>query len=164
MPANGETCKITTTPDIPVSISLPLVKQVEAEYDLHPPDIKRQRLVHGVLLIKDNAMKIVDVATASAELGIPRHVLRFTEKFVLREFGTISRTTDKVSQLLRARLTDLSIEIPSDNEIIVEKGRVVVGICQVLKSDTEKEISVTWSVEDDELGSYVFALLQSIGK
>lgn len=54
MPANGETSKIITKPDIPVEIALPLVKKEESEYDLHPPDPKRQRLLHGVMIMKDN--------------------------------------------------------------------------------------------------------------
>ena len=56
MPANGETCTITTDPDIPVDVSLALVKKEEIEYDLQPPDPKRQRLIHGVLMMKDDVM------------------------------------------------------------------------------------------------------------
>lgn len=58
MPANGETCTITTNPDIPLDISLPLLKKEEAEYDQQPPDPKRQRLIHGVMIMKDNVSQI----------------------------------------------------------------------------------------------------------
>lgn len=57
MPANGETCTITTNPDIPVEVALSLMKQEEAQYDLLPPDQKRLRLIHGVMIMKDDVRK-----------------------------------------------------------------------------------------------------------
>jgi len=54
MPANGETCEIITNPDIPLEIALPLIEKEEKEYDQLPPDPKRQRLIHGILIMKDN--------------------------------------------------------------------------------------------------------------
>jgi len=59
MPANGETCSITTTPDIPVDIDLSLIKREEYEYDQLPPNPKRQRLIHGVLVMKDNVRALL---------------------------------------------------------------------------------------------------------
>lgn len=53
MPANGETCTIKTNPDIPVDIQLSIVKKEKTEYCLQPPDPKRQRLIHGVLIMNE---------------------------------------------------------------------------------------------------------------
>jgi integrator complex subunit 11 len=59
MPANGETCSITTNPDIPLDISLPLIEKEEKEYDQLPPDPKRQRLIHGVLIMKEDVRRFL---------------------------------------------------------------------------------------------------------
>jgi hypothetical protein len=59
MPANGETCAITTNPDIPLDISLPLIEKEEKEYDQLPPDPKRQRLIHGVLIMKEDVRRFL---------------------------------------------------------------------------------------------------------
>jgi len=56
MPANGETCTITTDPDIPVDVQVSIMKKEEAEYDSRPPvkAQKRQRLIHGILIVKED--------------------------------------------------------------------------------------------------------------
>jgi len=164
MPANGETCTITTKPDIPVEISLPLVKKEETEYDLQPPDPKRQRLLHGVMIMKDNKLKIVDVESAAKELNLPRHMMQFTETVNVRELGTLSRVTDKIATLLKARLPDVTVELPAENEVSVDNSRVLVKVGQIPKNDTAKEVSVTWSIDDDELGAFVFALMGTLSK
>jgi integrator complex subunit 11 len=164
MPANGETCTITANPDIPVDIQLSIVKKEQAEYDLQPPDPKRQRLIHGVLIMNEEGLKIVDIESASQEIGMPRHTIRFTEKLVFREFGAISRTTDKIAHVLKNKLSDLTVEVLSENEISISQKRVTVRISPVPKSETEKEVATTWGMEDDELGSFVFALLLTVRK
>jgi hypothetical protein len=82
-------------------------------------------------------------------LDLPRHTIRFTENIIFREFGAISRTTDKIATLLRTRLSnnDVSVEVLSENEVSVDQGRVTVKIVPVSKSETEKEVSTTWSIQ-----------------
>jgi len=93
-------------------------------------------------------MKIVDVETAAKELNLTPHSLKFTEVITFREFGAISRLTDKIGDFLRLKLkdNDASVEIPSENEVVVDGGRVRVRVTPVLKSDTEKEVATTWNL------------------
>lgn len=74
--------------------------------------------------------------------------MRFTEKVTVREFGAISRVTDKIGSILRTRLNSSTpVDTLSENEISVDNGRVSVKINPVPKSDTAKEISTTWGME-----------------
>lgn len=93
-------------------------------------------------------LKILDVESAGAELGLPRHVMRFTEKVTIREFGAISRVTDKIGALLRTRLNaSTPVDTLSENEISVDGGRVTLKINPVPKTETAKEICTTWGME-----------------
>jgi len=88
------------------------------------------------------------VASAGEELGLPRHTLTFTEKVTLRQFGAISRVTDKISDLLKARLNKQTpVEVLSETEVSIDSGRVSVTVAPIPKSQTEKEVSVTWGME-----------------
>jgi integrator complex subunit 11 len=60
-PANGETSTIPCSPSIPVDVSLPLLKAEARTYNLLPPDPKRQRILHGVLVMKDNVSHFLHV-------------------------------------------------------------------------------------------------------
>jgi len=55
-PANGETSVISTLPSIYVDISLPLLKSEAKTYNSQPPDPKKQRILHGVLVMKDTVI------------------------------------------------------------------------------------------------------------
>lgn len=85
--------------------------------------------------------------SAAEEIGLPRHTIKFTEKLVFREFGAISRTTDRITNLLTDKLSGTSVEVLAENEVSIAHGKVVVKISQVPKSETEKEVAVTWGIE-----------------
>lgn len=59
-PANGETCVITTTSKVPVDASLALLKAEAKRYSALPPDPKRRRLLHSVLVLRDDVMCLMD--------------------------------------------------------------------------------------------------------
>lgn len=94
-------------------------------------------------------MKIVDIDTAAKELNLPRHIVKFTEVITFREFGAISRTTDKIAAHLNLKLkeNETTVEVLSENEVSVDQGRVQITITPVPKSDTEKEVSTTWKLQ-----------------
>lgn len=68
-PANGETAIITTPVKIPIDVSLPLLKKEAKKYSLLPPDPKRRRTIHGVLLMKDSSVSMMEVDEACREAG-----------------------------------------------------------------------------------------------
>ncbi|TFK13808.1 zinc finger protein Helios [Platysternon megacephalum] len=76
MPANGETTTLFTSPNIPVDISLGLLKR-ESAIGL-VPDSKKPKLMHGTLIMKDNSFRLVSPEQALKELGLGEHQLRFT--------------------------------------------------------------------------------------
>lgn len=81
MPANGETAKIPTPTVIPAKVSSKLIKEEKQRYALRPPDPKRARLLHGVMMIKSdqgNELTLCDPETAYSTLKLPKHDIRFT--------------------------------------------------------------------------------------
>jgi len=92
-------------------------------------------------------LKIMEVDAAAEEIGISRHKIQFTETITMREFGAISRTTDKIGNLLKSRLTDMPIEIASENDVNVDNGRITIKVLPVPKSDTEREVFITWGIQ-----------------
>lgn len=59
-PANGETCVITTTSKVPVDTSLALLKAEAKRYSALPPDPKRRRLLHSVLMLREDGVCLID--------------------------------------------------------------------------------------------------------
>lgn len=76
MPANGETCIIDTPHRLTTDVTLPLLKEEALKYNNQPPNSKKPRLLHGVLLTKDQKFCLMDVDEACKEAGINRHVIR----------------------------------------------------------------------------------------
>lgn len=156
-PANGETCIINTPIKIPVDVSLRLLKAEAIRYNAHPPDPKRRRIVHGVLCVKDNKLSVMDIDEVCEEAGINRHTIRFTSKVRLDAAGPASRTAQKLLQLLIDRLPAWSIHL-TDSNISVESVLIKVEG----EDDVNKSVYVSWTNQDEDLGSYILGLLQSI--
>lgn len=76
MPANGETCRINTPVKIPVDASLSLLKAEARTYNAQPPDPKRSRLLHGILVMKDNRVSLMELDELCKQVGLNRHILR----------------------------------------------------------------------------------------
>lgn len=89
----------------------------------------------------------MDVESAAKELNIPRHTLQFTEKLTVKESGEPARVADLILNTLKKRFTDMPVELPSDNEVIVDHGRVSIKVVPTAKSENTKEVSVTWSID-----------------
>lgn len=73
---SGETNIISTPVKIPIDVSLPLLKAEAKKFNALPPDPKRRRILHGVLVMKDSNVCLMDVDDACKEAGINRHVIR----------------------------------------------------------------------------------------
>ncbi|CAB3363512.1 Hypothetical predicted protein [Cloeon dipterum] len=160
-PSNGETSVIHTVPSIAVDIDLPLLKSEAKQYNSQPPDPKKQRLLHGVLVMKDNAstMCLMDVEQACREAGIARHVLRFSSTITVDDAGPSSKTTDKLYQMIKSHLDDFNVHL-IDGAINVESVMVNVDCSE----NDKKNILVSWTNEDEELGSFILKLLQNMGR
>ena len=59
-----------------IDVSLGLLKAENVKYNNLPPNPRRPRVIHGVLVVKDSSMCITDVDEACKEAGINRHIIR----------------------------------------------------------------------------------------
>lgn len=157
MPANGETCTITTPVKIPIDISLRLLKAESVRYNAQPPDPKRRRVVNGILCVKDNRLSLLDIDEMCDEIGINRHVIRFTSTVRFEDPGPAVRTAEKLKSLLAEKLDGWTITI-SDGNISIESVLIKVEG----EDNSTKNIYVSWTNQDEDLGSYILGLLQSM--
>ncbi len=67
---------------------------------MHPPDPKRPRLLHGVLVMRENeastnggALTLMQPDEACTEAGVNRHTVRFTTTVSLTDEGSAAVRT-----------------------------------------------------------------------
>lgn len=92
MPANGETAAIPGRTTVPARVSVSLLKKEAALYARQPPDAKRVRLLHGVMVLRaDGSFTLEEPEAAAAQLGVTPHTVRFTTK--VSRLGLLGCTT-----------------------------------------------------------------------
>lgn len=160
MPANGETCVINTPVKIPVDASLSLLKAEAKSYNTQPPDPKRRRLVHGVLVMKDNKIFLMNLNEGLKEQSISRHIMKFTSKVKLADAGPKIKTGEKLYAMLQEKLTDWNVTFQENCTITAES--VEVQIDENEADASQKVISVSWTNQDEDLGSYILQVLQNM--
>lgn len=156
MPANGETAVIPTPVKIPASVSSELLKEEASRYDLKPPDPKRARLLQGVLIMKDDGLKLYGPDEAAKELGIAPHTLRFTSTVGVKDKSPIEETRQTILKSIENYLDGTSL---MDYKVTMsENGEI--GLRSILIRLTEsaddlediKDASVSWAYQDENLG------------
>ncbi|KFP74768.1 PREDICTED: integrator complex subunit 11 isoform X1 [Apaloderma vittatum] len=156
MPANGETTTIFTNPSIPVDISLGLLKRETAIGLL--PDVKKPQLMHGTLIMKDNSFRLVSPEQALKELGLAEHQLRFTCRVHIQDPRKEHETVLRVYNHLKGVLKDYSVQHLPDGSITVES--ILIQATAHSEDQGTKVLLVSWTYQDEELGSYLTALLK----
>ncbi|NXG25642.1 INT11 protein, partial [Grallaria varia] len=156
MPANGETTTILTNPSIPVDISLGLLKREAAIGPV--PDAKKPKLMHGTLLMKDNSFRLVSPEQALKELGLAEHQLRFTCRVHIQDPRKEHETVLRVYNHLKGVLKDYSVQHLPDGSITVES--ILIQATAHSEDQGTKVLLVSWTYQDEELGSYLTALLK----
>uniref|UniRef100_A0A182V783 Integrator complex subunit 11 n=1 Tax=Anopheles merus TaxID=30066 RepID=A0A182V783_ANOME len=137
-PANGETCTISTPIKIPVETSLSILKDEVKKYNAQPPDPKRRRIIHGILVMKDNKISLMSIDEIFNEAGIDRHVIRFISKIKLDDPGPPMRTIEKLYNMLNERLSGWTVTMNDNNSINVESVNI--------KIETEEQPAAIGSV------------------
>lgn len=158
-PANGETAIIQTPVKMPVNVSLQLLKNEAKAFNALPPDPKRRRTLHGVLMIKDSNISFVDVDEACKEAGINRHIIRFTSTVYINDSGPAISTAHKLYDIMKEKLSQWTVTFV-DGEISVESVMITV---EGEESD-HKGVRVTWTNQDEDIGSFVLNLINNIGQ
>ncbi|NXK92914.1 INT11 protein, partial [Formicarius rufipectus] len=156
MPANGETTTILTNPSIPVDISLGLLKREAAIGPV--PDAKKPKLMHGTLLMKDNSFRLVSPEQALKELGLAEHQLRFTCRVHIQDPRKEHETVLRVYNHLKGVLKDYSVQHLPDGSITVES--ILIQATAHSEDQGTKVLLVSWTYQDEELGSYLTSLLK----
>lgn len=168
MPANGETATIKTPMTIAASVSTKLLREEAQKFDDRPDDraFKRPRLLHGVLLMKDNQLKLMDPEDACQDLGISPHTLRFTSTVSLNMVGTITDAFAHVHEMIEneVRDTDFKLLADEDNCQFSISNSVLVKVTQNEEEDSLKEVIVSWANRDEHIGSRLLSVLRNGGK
>lgn len=157
MPANGETTTIVTNPSVPVDISLNLLKR-EMALGGPLPDAKKPRTMHGTLIMKDNSLRLVSPEQALKELGLNEHQLRFTCRVQLHDPHSDTDTLSRIYTHLKSVLKSYSIQHVPDGTVIVES--IVIKVTSSAEEPNLKVILLSWSYQDEELGSFLSTLLK----
>ncbi|KAL7301557.1 hypothetical protein TKK_0005987 [Trichogramma kaykai] len=159
-PANGETSFINTSSKIPVDASLALLKSENKEYSLLPPDPKRRRLINTVLISREDGVCLTDSNEAEEAASINKHTVRFTSTIYIRDAGTVESTAQKLLQPLQDKLKDWEIKLLDGSTIGVET--VLVKVQADPGEEINKKIYVSWTNDDEEIGSYILGYLQNL--
>lgn len=86
--------------------------------------------------------------------------IRFTSKVKIDDPGPSARTSEKLFALLQEKLIGWTVTMSEKCEI------VVATVTLAVESDPKglhKNILVSWTNQDDDLGSYILGLLQNMG-
>ncbi|XP_030393472.1 integrator complex subunit 11 [Gopherus evgoodei] len=156
MPANGETTTLFTSPNIPVDISLGLLKRERAIGLV--PDSKKPKLMHGTLIMKDNSFRLVSPEQALKELGLGEHQLRFTCRVHIQDPRKEHEMVLRVYNHLKGVLKDYSVQHLPDGSIMVES--ILIQATAQSEDQGTKVLLVSWTYQDEELGSYLTSLLK----
>lgn len=158
-PANGETQVINTPLKIPIDCSLQLLKNEAKIYNAMPPDPKRRRLIHGVLVMKEGKITLMDLEEVFQEFGgINRHSLKFSS-YIKVENSTPSVTIlEQLHALLKEKLSSWEVKLLDSQSIGVESVNVKLD-----DENSERKICVSWNNQDEDLGRYLLGLIQTLG-
>ncbi|KAK6635420.1 Integrator complex subunit 11 [Polyplax serrata] len=157
MPANGETCTIDVPHKIPIDISLNLLKSESQAFNAMLPDLSKPRILHGVLVNKENSLCLMNVEDACKEAGIARHIIRFTSTVRMEDPRPPSKIAEKLLRIVKEKLKNYSIQL-TDSSISVETVLIKVEGDE----DDRKCVYVSWTNQDEDLGSYILNLLQNV--
>eukprot|EP00093_Oithona_nana_P008472 08472.XXX_530872_532799_1 [CDS] Oithona nana genome sequencing. len=167
MPANGETATIMTPMTVAASVSTKLLREESERFDARTDEeaFKRPRLLHGVLVMKDNKLKLMDPDEACADLNIPAHTLRFTSTVNLALVGAVEDALQRVKDIVEEEIrdTDHKICIDHDRHRLSLAQSVSIEVTQSKDEGATKEIIVSWANRDEHIGSYLLSVLQNIG-
>ena len=89
--------------ELTIVIYQPITAQYSRRYALEPPDLKRPRLLHGVLVMKsDGSLTLEDPDSVMSQFGLKQHTVRSVSTILdtynlihtIRHMNKISRSRD----------------------------------------------------------------------
>ena len=162
MPANGETAVIPAKAMVPARVTVSLLKCEAAKYAEAPPDSKRARLLHGVLVMRgDGSLTLQEPGSVISQFGVQQHTVRFTSTVTLHNQGTLEQSLLNLQQVAQARLEGSSFQVTKTTECELRVASVIV---QVERGDQRgvTDVRVSWADTDDYLGSTILQAFQAL--
>jgi integrator complex subunit 11 len=188
-PANGETALIPVVHNIPAEVSVHLLKREAVEFSSSGGLPKRPRLLHGTLIMSHGKLRILRPEDALKELGLSEHNIRFTSSVSIKVPGTLPQVSDKLYQLIKSKIQDDgSLQYLSDGSISIDSVLLKVNAidadgetvesshCVPGPSTSEvdgaaakvdsakspmKKVIVSWTYQDEDLGSFLLNMLKN---
>jgi len=162
MPANGETAVIPAKATVPARVTVSLLKSEAAKYAASPPDTKRARLLHGVLVMRaDGSLTLEEPEGVISQFGVQQHTVRFTSTVTLRDQGTLQQSLARLQEVSQARLEGSSFKVVKTTDCELRVASVIV---QVERGDQRgvTDVRVSWADSDDFLGSTILQAFQAL--
>lgn len=85
---------------------------------------------------------------------------RFTSSIKLDDASSIQAISEKLFTLIREKLSEWTVTLSDDLSINVETVSIKV---ELGPTDPQKNILLSWTNQDEDLGSYILNMLQSLG-
>ena len=162
MPANGETAVIPAKATVPARVTVSLLKSEAARYASSPPDSKRARLLHGVLVMRaDGSLTLEEPEGVISQFGVQQHTVRFTSTVTLHHQGTLEQSLARLQGVAQARLEGSSFKVVKTTECELRVASVIV---QVERGEHRgvTDVRVSWADTDDFLGSTILQAFQAL--
>lgn len=184
-PGNGETAIIPVTSNLAVEVSLPLLKHTLASSQVqghnaasqaisssgtaeqlshhsqevpeyHTQAQKKSKLLHGVVIMKNNNVRIVGLNEAWNELGVTSHQLRFTERIEIVDHGPVSVLTSTLHTLVQQKLGNYDVQAVSECQLSIADSIFI----NIHGTDADKTVLLTWTHQDEALGSKLLGIIK----
>ncbi|KPP74675.1 integrator complex subunit 11-like [Scleropages formosus] len=129
------------------------------EQEFRPlPDPKKPRTMHGTLIMKDSSLRLVSPEQALKELDLNEHQLRFTCRVQLQDPYSDTDTLSRVYNHLKSVLKGYTVQHLPDGTVMVES--IVLKVSSSAEDPNTKVVLLSWSYQDEDLGSFLSSLLR----
>jgi len=160
MPANGESACISCKPVVPMDVSLSLLKKEVALYDTAgPPDPKSPCRMHGVLIMKDGVLRLLEPDQSFADLNLNRNGMTFTTCVQIRLAGSVSKAMESLQKILNSQNIKYPIKPSEDSQVNLESVEIKL---EPSESDERKSMTISWTLQDDDLATWIMSSLHQL--
>ncbi|KAL7064217.1 hypothetical protein AAHC03_05422 [Spirometra sp. Aus1] len=170
MPANGEMAIVPTRPQFNIRAPTDMLKKVLEEQSTLKRLSKQSTPFHGGILLKpDSEPLLLDRKSALESVGLRQHTMIFTSSHSFTTHETVPSLLKRASNICASYLPKEKLELGTDEVVLLNRLIVQFMPCLLppLNGDagsTKQEVllTVTYSVQDEELGSKLFTRLKEV--
>ena len=109
--------------------------------------------------MRENSVCLMDVEEACREAGINRHIIRFSSTVHINDTGPALSTAHKLHVFIKDNLPQWPVTF-AEGEISIESVLVKVEGDE----NEQKNVYVSWTNQDEDLGSYILNMLNQMGQ